>query len=147
MQSTSRFQRSLARQITGLEYESPYTARYASNWSSTARRIKKMTGGYCSFLGCWRKAKEVHHTVYRDKSGKPIAGKETEFECYPLCEWHHGDRHKDAAHHPLNWNKGILPPPTLDARNTTDYWLLLRQGWLEKTAWVERQQSKQGRSA
>jgi hypothetical protein len=85
---------------------------------------------------------EAHHAVYRDKEG-PIAGREIPgIHCFGICRWHHTDRHKDAAHSPKNWNSGLTPPPTLDACNTPEYWLLLRQGWLEKKAYVKRQNQK-----
>lgn len=127
----------------GFQSHSGYEQRYASNWSSTSKKCKLLTGGYCCFPGCWRRdGLETHHTVYRDVHG-PIFGRELPgVHIFPTCSYHHSSADRNCCHHKSSWNGGILPPPRLDACNTPAYWQLLRKGWLEKRAFVKRKLGK-----
>ena len=97
-----------------------YNDRYSSNWSTRAKKIRKMTKGQCS--NCWlRKSQCVHHMAYRDSFGA-IAGRELGgIHCVPLCDRCHGSEHrnKGSAHGKNNWI--VSANPVLDNRNTIGY--------------------------
>lgn len=115
-----------------------YDARYDTNWNQISKATEESTGGYCSYPGCWQRGCEAHHVAYRDEDGA-IAGREKPgVHVFWLCNKHHSVKDRNGAHHPSNWNSGILPPPTLDAQNTAEYYLKLRKGFKEKQQWVQR---------
>ncbi|MBD2771122.1 hypothetical protein [Iningainema tapete] len=65
--------------------------------------------------------------MYSDSEGA-IAGREVPgIHVFPLC-----DRHHKIAHLKRYWRKGRTPPPTLDSRNTPEFYETLQQGWREK---------------
>ncbi|WP_375495308.1 hypothetical protein [uncultured Nostoc sp.] len=109
-----------------------YSIRYADNWTEISRECKRLNDYKCCYLGCCRKAVETHHALYFDKQGA-IAGREIAgVHIFPLCDQHH-----DEAHSKINWvryPKGLPQAshsnPVLSNRNTTRFYLKLRQGWL-----------------
>lgn len=129
-----------------------YAQRYAPNWPTISARAIDLLEGYCSYPGCWCRARATHHACYlktveeKDDRGivvytylAAVAGEEIAgAHVFPLCRRHHSETDPTGAHHPDNWIKGKEPPPSLDARNTADYYRLLRQGWTEKRQWAKR---------
>jgi hypothetical protein len=117
---------------------SGYDDRYADNWKQKSRETEEATGGYCCFPDCWAKGKAAHHAAYRDADGV-VAGREIPgVHTFWLCNVHDSIRNPNGAHNPKNWDKGALPPPTLDAGNTPAYYLKLREGFKQKRDWVTR---------
>ncbi|MFN6572436.1 hypothetical protein [Dendronalium sp. ChiSLP03b] len=108
-----------------------YSIRYADNWAEISRECKRLNHYKCCYPSCRRKAAETHHALYLDKSGA-IAGREIAgVHIFPLCGQHH-----DEAHCKTNWvrcPKGLPQAshcdPVLSNRNTTRFYLKLRQGW------------------
>lgn len=108
-----------------------YNDRYSDNWLSISHRTRRLTKGKCCFPGCQEKASETHHAVYWDNEGA-IAGREIPgVHVFPLCNYHHATDHREGAHHSNNWHKDSRNP-VLKNRNTPQYYLKLRTGWLEK---------------
>lgn len=107
-----------------------YSDRYADNWPALSKKAKQLTGELCCYPGCINPATEVHHALYCDKQGA-IAGREIAgVHIFPLCDRHHS-KERDGAHHWRNWRKD-RNQPELGNKNTPKYYLLLRQGWMEK---------------
>ena len=103
-----------------------YSIRYAANWTEISAQAKRMTNGSCCYPNCDNPATETHHVLYKDKQGA-IAGREQPgVHVFGLCEEHH-----QLAHSPRNWRKDYRCPE-LGNKNTPKFYLLLRQGWLEK---------------
>ena len=125
--------------------------RFDLRYSETreARRShEKQSNPLCRYPGCNNRAIERHHACYRIRNhlGEwvPVRGRETEgVHEFWVCKFHHSRSHPHGAHweggkykgkyYPANWTKGKTPPPALDAIQEPHYYLLLRQGWIEKT--------------
>lgn len=106
--------------------EVDYSIRYAKNWSSISLQCKQLTKFKCCYPGCHSKCVETHHSLYYDKQGA-IAGRELPgIHVFPLCDTHHKLAHKKS-----NWitNKSN---PELGNKNTSGFYLVLRNGWLER---------------
>jgi hypothetical protein len=121
----------------GEEDLDPYAYRYTPGHEKNAALAMTLTQGQCCYPGCTNSATEAHHVCYQDEEGNsicddPIPGT----HLYPLCDDHHQDRkNPECAHHRSHWIKGTCPHPLqIDSRNTDQYTLLLKQGWLEKTS-------------
>ncbi|MEH1788382.1 MAG: hypothetical protein V7L23_23060 [Nostoc sp.] len=112
--------------------EKDYSIRYADNWAEISKECKRLNNYKCCYSGCNQKSAETHHALYFDKQGV-IAGREIAgVHIFPLCDQHH-----DEAHSKINWvryPKGLPQAshsnPVLSNRNTTRFYLKLRQGWL-----------------
>lgn len=104
-----------------------YSRRYGPSWGHTTCLAKESTGGLCCFPSCTRKADVTHHSHYRRRvriADCEIIG----YDCFPLCHYHHSRSHADGAHHIRNY----LVLGVFESRNTFEYWLKLRIGFLEK---------------
>ena len=113
--------------------------RYAPYWKWVSKLAKVVTGGLCSYPKCTRAARQTHHAAYlaKDVWGdlRPIRGTEKPgIHVFPLCLRHHSKFCLDGAHHPSNWVRGVIEPDRLDACQKPKYYLLLVQGFKEKSA-------------
>ncbi|MBN3946754.1 MAG: hypothetical protein HWQ38_09755 [Nostoc sp. NMS7] len=100
-----------------------YSIRYADNWTEISRECKRLNNYKCCYSGCCQKSTQTHHALYFDKLGS-IAGREIAgVHIFPLCDQHH-----DEAHSKSNWVRSHSNP-VLNNRNTTRFYLNLRQGW------------------
>lgn len=110
-----------------------YELRYGKNWQQINHWARDLCGNRCCYPSCTQAVTEVHHAVYRDDEGSIFDREVPGVHVFPLCDKHHSRRHPEGAHHWRNWRQGKEPPPALDAHQMPKYYLLLRQGWLEKT--------------
>lgn len=121
----------------GEEETDPYVYRYTPGHEKNAALAMTLTQGQCCYPGCTNPATEVHHVRYQDEEGNSICDNpQPGVDLFPACDDHHQDRkNPECAHHRSNWIKGSCPHPLqIDSRNTDQYILLLKQGWLEKTS-------------
>lgn len=98
------------------------------NWENFSR---KMLGIFtvCCFPGCGRQANNLHHAAYQTSLGVPIGENGIMgIHYFVLCRKHHNEDRNDptCAHHPDNWDQGMLPPPRLDAIQRPKYYIMLR---------------------
>lgn len=112
--------------------------RYSPYWKWVSKLAKVVTGGLCSYPSCMRAARQTHHAAYlaMDVWGdlRPIRGTEKPgIHVFPLCLRHHSKFSLDGAHHPRNWVRGVIEPDRLDACQKPKYYLLLVQGFKEKS--------------
>jgi hypothetical protein len=120
----------------GEEDTDPYAYRYTEGHEHNAALAMTMTQGQCCYPGCTEPATEAHHICYQEDGESICDNPQPGKHLYPLCDDHHQDRkNPECAHHRTNWIKGSCPHPLqIDSRNTDQYILLLKQGWLEKTS-------------
>ena len=123
--------------------------RYAQYWSWTAKLTRSIQGGLCAYPGCDRKIWQVHHAVYQEydefKNLVPIRGREKPgIHAFGVCKCHHSKFNPLGAHHPLNWEKGVVEPDLLDAKQKPEYYQKLLAGFKEKREIAEKQRAIAG---
>lgn len=118
--------------------------RYSNYWDWTCNLTRAIQGGLCAYPGCDRSIYQVHHAVYQEydefKRLVPIKGRERPgVHCFGLCKFHHSKQHRLGAHHPINWEKGVIPPDRLDAKQKPGFYRKLLEGFKEKREKAEKQ--------
>lgn len=118
-------------QNTASLYAQRYSELLFPNFKNWDNFSKKMLAIFpvCCFPGCGRQANNLHHAAYQDSLGVQIGENGIlGIHYFPLCRRHHNDDRTDieCAHHPDNWDQGLLPPPRLDAIQRPRYYIMLR---------------------
>jgi hypothetical protein len=110
-----------------------FNDRYRGNWSSIAKRTRRLVFDRC-ILNPFHRAAAVHHLRYRDWRGT-IAGREIPgWDVVPLCRNCHGIVHRKTL-----WYSAPINPKTNNRQRWRalwrlrlrfwGWWLFLRGGW------------------
>ena len=110
-----------------------YQNRYPLNWDEISLYFLKAVRYRCCYPGCQNRAVHCHHAAYLVREGGVLILPTVYIlgvHLFPLCSSHHSDRKAPTcAHHRTNWIRGTARGKMQDARNTTEYYRKLTEGY------------------